>query len=71
MKHIIKSILTLLTLFLAMQLHAQKDTAGIVVYKDPRIELLVRKQIQINEVTTRDSRRTAPGFRIQVINSTE
>jgi len=42
---------------------------SVVVHKDPRIDLLVKKQIEINEYTTRDSRRTAKGFRIQVINT--
>src|SRR5690606_5432309 len=32
-------------------------------------DLLISKQIEINEVTTRDSRRSAPGFRILVISS--
>jgi hypothetical protein len=48
--------------------YAQADTA-VIVHKDPRIDLLVKKQMQINEETTRDSRRNIPGFRIQVINS--
>jgi len=50
---------------------AAADTSGVVVLKDPRIDQLVRKQIEINEVTTRESRRFVPGFRIQVINSTD
>jgi len=46
------------------------DSANpVIVEKDPRIDQLVRKQIEINEVTTRDSRRYVQGFRIQVINS--
>ena len=48
---------------------AQTDTSGVVVTKDPRIDLLVRKQIAINEQTTRESRRNVPGFRIQVMNT--
>jgi len=48
---------------------AAQDTASVVVHKDPRIDLLVAKQIEINDVTTRNSRRTAPGFRIMVISS--
>lgn len=43
----------------------------IIVHKDPRLEQLVKKQIEINEVTTRESRRNVPGFRIQVINTTD
>jgi hypothetical protein len=48
---------------------AQTDSATVVVTKDPRVDLLVRKQIEINEETTRDSRRIMPGFRILVVNS--
>jgi hypothetical protein len=48
---------------------AQADTTGVVVSKDPRIDLLVKKQIDINEETTRESRQRVPGFRIQVINT--
>ena len=49
---------------------ALADSANpVVVEKDPRIEQLVRKQIEINEVTTRESRRFVAGFRIQVTNS--
>jgi hypothetical protein len=45
------------------------STNPVVVEKDPRIDQLVKKQIEINEVTTRESRRFVPGFRIQVMNS--
>jgi hypothetical protein len=45
------------------------STNPVVVEKDPRIDQLVRKQIEINEVTTRESRRFVQGYRIQVINS--
>jgi hypothetical protein len=42
-----------------------------LIYRDPRVDSLIKKQIQINEVTTRDSRRNVPGFRIQVANSND
>src|SRR5829696_3043085 len=49
---------------------AQADSsAGVVVNKDPRIDMLVNKQIEINEASTRNSRRSAAGFRILVISS--
>ena len=48
---------------------AQVTDTTVTVEKDPRIDLLVRNQIEINEVTTRESRRFVPGFRIQVMNS--
>jgi len=45
------------------------DSSTVTVLKDPRVDQLVRKQIEINEATTRDSRRFVQGWRIQVINS--
>lgn len=46
------------------------DSASpVIVEKDARIDQLVRKQIEINDLTTRESRRYVQGFRIQVINS--
>ena len=45
------------------------DSSTVMILKDPRIDQLVRKQIEINEATTRDSRRFVQGWRIQVINS--
>ncbi len=41
------------------------------IHKDPRLDSLIKVQIRINEVTTRDSRRSQPGYRIQVANSTD
>jgi hypothetical protein len=65
--------LVVVVLFLsgALITNAQTNTGSVVVNKDPRIDLLVNKQIEINEVTTRDSRRYAPGFRILVISSND
>ena len=45
------------------------DTNSILVHKDPRIDLLVQKQVEINEVTSRDARRVGKGFRLLVINT--
>jgi len=56
-------------LFIARQGLAQMDTANVVVTKDPRLDALVQKQIEINELTTREARRNVPGYRIQVMNS--
>lgn len=50
------------------RLMAQSDTT-IILEKDPRVDQLIKKQIEINELTTRESRRFVQGFRIQVINS--
>jgi SPOR domain len=57
--------------FCPVRLFCQADSASVLVQKDPRIDMLVKKQTQINEETTRDSRRNIPGYRIQVINSSD
>jgi hypothetical protein len=61
-------ILALFT-FLSISSLAQTDSSNVVVHKDPRIDMLMKKQIEINEVTTRNSRRSAQGYRIQVIST--
>jgi hypothetical protein len=68
---LMKNILISLSLLLTGNLMAQSDTSSVIVQKDPRVDLLIKRQIQINEETTRDSRRNIPGFRIQVINSSD
>lgn len=45
------------------------DSSTIIVHKDPRLDLLVKKQATINEVTSRDSRRTDKGFRLMIIST--
>jgi hypothetical protein len=78
-----KFIFSLLVLFFSANCFAQtrgfdnEDTAGrkkpdslfITVHKDPRLELLVKKQATINEVTSRDGRRTDKGFRLMIIST--
>jgi len=61
-------ILALFT-FLSISSLAQTDSSSVVVHKDRRIDMLMKKQIEINEVTTRNSRRSAQGYRIQVIST--
>ena len=51
-------------------INAQADTGSVVVNKDPRIDILVKKHIENNEIITRDLRRSAAGYRILVINTT-
>ncbi len=67
-----KKLLLLVAVFGALQTMAQDavtDSNTVIVRKDPRLDLLVRKQAQINELTTRDARRTAKGFRLIVIST--
>jgi len=66
-----KFLFTLLFSLVIGKLFSQTDTPSVVVYKDSRIDLLIKKQIDINEETTRENRRTASGYRILVINSND
>ena len=45
------------------------DSSSVVIHKDPRLDMLIKKQAEINEVTTRESRKFARGFRLLVINT--
>jgi len=62
--------LILLLLSSALRVAAQ-DSSRLVVHKDPRLDQLVKKTIEINEYNTREARRFVPGFRILIINTND
>ena len=68
-----KKLFLFSALLLSIDLFAQTgdstDSNTVVVHKDPRIELLMTKQAEINEVTSRDSRKTGKGFRLMIIST--
>jgi hypothetical protein len=45
------------------------DSSAVIVHKDPRLDLLIKKQIEINEITSRDTRKNGKGFRLLIINT--
>jgi len=45
------------------------DSNSVIVHKDPRLDLLVKKQATINEVTSREGRKTDKGFRLMIIST--
>jgi hypothetical protein len=45
------------------------DSSSVVVHKDPRLSLLVNKQAQVNELTSRDARKMGKGFRLLIIRT--
>ena len=63
-----KFFLLALISFFSVSLFAQ-DTSTVKVYKDSRLDLLVKKQAQINEETSRNARKTGKGFRLMIINT--
>jgi hypothetical protein len=72
-----KLIFTIAAFIFVATCSAQKDTAWVVpvdsntviIHKDSRLDLLVKTQATINEVTSRDSRKTDKGFRLMVIST--
>jgi len=50
-------------------LKAMDTGSSVVIHKDQRVDMLIRKQIEINEETSRDARRIARGFRLLVVNT--
>lgn len=71
-----KSFLLLFSVFLFSGLCAQDsllgkqiDSNSVIVHKDQRLDMLIKKQIEINEETSRNARRSAKGFRLMVINT--
>lgn len=75
-----KPCLFILSLLASTSLQAQdtslvKDkadhlgTSQISVVKDARVDSLIKKQIEINEFTSRDARRIVQGYRILVMNT--
>jgi len=78
-----KFIITIALAFFGLQTLAQnapkavlKDTTGkdtdtnyVIIHKDPRVDLLIKKQAQINEETSRAGRRTDKGFRLLLIST--
>ena len=66
-----RKLLTILVLLTGFTSMAQDSTINntVTVHKDPRLDQLVTLQAQINEETTRDSRKTAKGYRLMVIST--
>lgn len=72
-----KFIVTISFLAISAACFAQTDTTGkepidsgtVLVHKDARLDMLVKRQAMINEVTSRDARRTDKGFRLMIIST--
>lgn len=45
------------------------DSGTVIIHRDPRLDLLVKKQAQINEDISRDSRKAGKGFRLMIIST--
>lgn len=68
MKSVFVSLFSIICIAASAQ-QMSSDTSSVVIHKDPRIDLLVKKQVEINEETTRNARRVAKGYRLLVVNT--
>jgi hypothetical protein len=68
MKSLFVCLLSLVSTGMSAQ-QLTSDTSSVVIHKDSRIDLLVKKQAEINEETTRNARRVTKGFRLLVVNT--
>lgn len=62
-----RHILTWLSFFIAWGLKSQ--TVSIV--KDPRLDMLLKKQAELNKEVDKLNNKTGPGYRIMVINTND
>jgi hypothetical protein len=66
-----KGLFLLLAVLAGMQqLHAQ-DTDRVTIHKDPRLDLLIQKQVELNKEAYKENNRTGPGYRVLVINTND
>jgi hypothetical protein len=64
-----KYLLLLACVFSATTLLAQDSTSTVIVHKDPRVELLMKKQADANAAYKKATARSARGFRLLVVNT--
>ena len=72
-----KKIVLVILVFVSASLNAQDttrkknvDSNSVIIHKDPRLDLLMKKQAEINEITSREARRSTKGFRLMIITTT-
>ena len=68
-----KLLLLFLSICFSAAAFAQNDSAQamVVVHKDPRVDLLVKKQASINTVSKKSVGRTMRGYRLMVMNTSK
>jgi hypothetical protein len=64
MKYFFVTSLILLATFAFAQ-----DSSSVVVHKDPRLDVLLKKQGEVNAAIKKANARTAKGYRLLVINT--
>ncbi len=62
-----RNFILFLLLISANDLFAQ----GVTIHKDPRLDMLISKQVELNKVVYLENNRTGNGFRVLVINTND
>ncbi len=68
MKSILLILAVCIGLSAATQTHPEE---GITIYKDPRLDLLIKKQVELNRKAFIENNRTGSGYRVLVINTND
>lgn len=65
-----KFLFSIIGLFITSQIFAQVENS-VTVFKDARVDVLLKKQAEVNDLSTRNSakRRNTRGYRILVIST--
>ena len=50
---------------------SQTEQQGVTIHKDPRLDLLISKQIQLNKEVYLENNKTGAGYRVLVINTND
>jgi len=66
-----KTLIFALLSTLSLGLHAQADTAAVLVHVDPRAEALSERQAAVNLAIKKANTRTAKGYRLLVVNTSK
>lgn len=64
-----KTICFFLLFFITNGLLAQDTTSSVIIHKDPRIDLMIKKVSDMNLAARKASARFAKGYRLMVINT--
>jgi SPOR domain len=62
---------TILILICLLPFLSNAQVTGTEIVKDPRLDLLIKKQAELNRKVYLDNNRTAQGFRILVLNTSD
>lgn len=64
-----KTFLLLAIIFLSLAAHAQDSTGLVTIHKDPRLDLLIRKQSEANAYIKKSTAHTMRGYRLLIVNT--